>query len=543
MRVWCREVNRVGFDFNPYGQTGYFSESADRSDITTPETQVGRGLYRIQAKRRQKALKWLCRSIILRSAVRPPSGIPSVLSKFAAYIHGTLKKYRMLTPRDRILAGVSGGADSVCLAVVLKELGIEFAVAHLNHGLRGMESDGDEEFTRELAEKLGVQFFAKAVSLLRPSPDAAHRPLPGGEAAGREARKSFFKELVDEHGFTKIALAHTRNDRVETFLMNLLRGSGSEGLVSTAPVSGNIVRPLIEVERDQIEAYLKKQDQGWRTDRTNFDPAFTRNRLRHIVLPELQSKFNANLIQTLARTVEIIEGEDAWMRDLAENWLREQGTKHEGDFIIPVSGLESAPIAFIRRVLRTALRATGSDLRDVTFDQIEAVRGLLESGKSGKVVQIPRHLQVTREFDQLVFRQEPYAAPQEPYAAPNYDYELKIPGSVHIPEIGRVFRAEIIETEANDRGRGRVFVDGESIGAYVRIRNWKPGDYYRPVGLPGGKLKRLFQRARIPRGHRTGWPVIVANSAIVWVASFPVSREFVPRGRSQKKVAFEALPS
>src|SRR5262249_8315058 len=159
------------------------------------------------------------------------------------------------------------------------------------------------------------------------------------------------------------------------------------------------------------------------------------------------------LIQTLARTVEIIEGEDVWMRDLAENWLREQGTETEGNFIIPVSALESAPIAFIRRVLRTALRATGSDLRDVTFDQIEAVRGLLESGKSGKVVQIPKHLQVTREFDQLVFR-------QEPYAAPNYDYELKIPGSVHIPEIGRVFRAEIIETEANDRGHNRVFVDG-----------------------------------------------------------------------------------
>jgi len=118
---------------------------------------------------------------------------------------------------------------------------------------------------------------------------------------------------------------------------------------------------------------------------------------------------------------------------------------------------------------------------------------------------------------------------------------LKIPGSVHIPELGKVFRAEIIETEANDQGPQRVFVDAESIGPYVRIRNWNPGDYYRPVGLPGGKLKKLFQRARIPRGHRAGWPVIVAESMIVWVASFPVSREFAPRGCSQKKVAFEAL--
>ena len=442
----------------------------------------------------------------------------------------------MLTASDRVLAGVSGGADSVCLALVLRELGIEFGVAHLNHGLRGLESDGDEEFTKQLAEKLGVEFFAKRVSLLRPSADASHRPLQGGEAAGREARKSFFKELVNEHGFTKIALAHTRNDRVETFMMNLLRGSGSEGLVSTAPVSGNIVRPLIEVERDEVEGYLKEQQQNWRTDYTNFDLAFTRNRLRHVVLPELTSQFNPNLIQTLARTVEIIEGEDAWMRDLAENWLRVQGRKEEETFVIPVSKLESTPIAFIRRVLRAALRATGSDLLDVTFDQIETVRALLKSGKSGKIVQIPGRMQVTREFDQLVFR-------REPHAACNYDYELKIPGSVHIPEVGRVFRAEIVETDANDQGLERVFVDAASIGACVRIRNWSPGDYYRPVGLPGGKLKKLFQRARIPRGHRTGWPVIVANSTIVWVASFPVSRDFFPRGCSQKKVAFEALPS
>jgi tRNA(Ile)-lysidine synthase len=447
----------------------------------------------------------------------------------------------MLTGRDCVLAGVSGGADSVCLAVVLKELGIELAIAHLNHGLRGLESDGDEEFTRKLAEELGVRFFAKTVSLLRPSPNAAadqqpHRPLPWGEAAGRDARKSFFNEVAQKHGFTKIALAHTRNDRVETFLMNLLRGSGSEGLISTAPVSGNTIRPLIEAERNEVETYLNEQEQRWRTDFTNFDPAFARNRLRHVVLPELATKFNPNLIQTLARTIEILEGEDAWMRALAEKWLRERGANDEGNFVIPVSGLESAPTGFIRRVLRTALRVAGSDLRDVTFDQIEAVRSLLESRKSGKIVQIPGRMQVAREFDRLVFRREPQAPPK-------YDYELKIPGSVHIPEVGRVIRAEIVETEANDQGRKRVFVDAESIGPYVRIRNWNPGDYYHPVGLPGGKLKKLFQRARIPRGHRTGWPVIVANSTIVWVASFPVSREFAPRGCSLKKVAFEALPS
>jgi len=466
-----------------------------------------------------------------------------MLSNLVAQIRGTIQKHQMLTSRERVLAGVSGGADSVCLALVLNELGLDVAVAHVNHGLRGAESDTDEEFTKELAGTLGVPFFATKVALSGPAPAASalwlsRRPLPGGEAnleaAGREARRQFFIETARRRGYTKIALAHTRNDRVETFLMNLLRGAGSEGLVSMAPVSGNTIRPLIETGRNEVEAYLTENNQSWRTDSSNFDLGFARNRLRHAVIPELESRFNPSLIQTLARTVEILEAEDAWMRAVADQWLSEHGRKEENDFLIPAAELKSAPAGLVRRILRTVLRLAGSGLRDVSFGHIEAVRALLEEGKSGKFVQIPGGLQAAREFGRLVFR-------QAPAAWTDYTYELKIPGEVYIPEVGKVFRAEIVEIEANQALGQRVFVDGESMGPYVTIRNWKPGDYYRPVGLPAGKLKKLFQRARIPRGHRMRWPVIVADSTIVWVASFPVSREFAPRGQSQKKVAFEAL--
>src|SRR4029077_11835739 len=119
---------------------------------------------------------------------------------------------------------------------------------------------------------------------------------------------------------------------------------------------------------------------------------------------------------------------------------------------------------------------------------------------------------------------------------------LKIPGSVHIPELRKMFKAEIVGLEGLEPHGQRVFVDADSIGPYVRIRNWKPGDYYKPVGLPAGKLKKLFQRARIPRSQRHRWPVFVSDASIIWVASFPVAREFAPRGCSQKIVAFEELP-
>ena len=150
-------------------------------------------------------------------------------------------------------------------------------------------------------------------------------------------------------------------------------------------------------------------------------------------------------------------------------------------------------------------------------------------------MEIPGGTEVAREFEL-----SGVPAKARPNSA-EYEYELKIPGYVHIPELGKMFRAEIIESEAAETAGQRVFVDADSIGPYVRIRNWKPGDYYRPVGLPAGKLKKLFQRARIPRSHRASWPVVVADSTIIWVASFPVSREFAPRGRSQKIVAIEAL--
>ena len=177
----------------------------------------------------------------------------------------------------------------MCLALVLTELGYEIAIAHLNHGLRGAASDEDETFTATLAEQLGVRYFSRKVLLL----------AGNVEASGRDARKDFFHELAKLHGFKSIAVAHTRNDRVETFLLNLLRGAGPEGLVSMAPIAGKTIRPLIKTSREDVEAYLEERNQPWRMDPTNFNPGFARNRLRHKLIPELQSEFNPNLVETL----------------------------------------------------------------------------------------------------------------------------------------------------------------------------------------------------------------------------------------------------
>jgi tRNA(Ile)-lysidine synthase len=330
---------------------------------------------------------------------------------------------------------------------------------------------------------------------------------------------------------------------VETFLMNLLRGAGTEGLVSMAPVAGSVIRPLIERSREEVESYLKDRNQGWRTDETNLDTGFARNRLRHVLIPRLAVDFNPNIQETLSRTVEILEGEDEWMRAVTDRLisaltrpLSPAGVSRGERLGLDAYLLQNEPVGLVRRVIREAVRRAGSDLQNVTFEQFESVRDLLGPGKSGKFVQIPGGIEAVREFENLVFRRVSRAAVQ-------YEYRLQIPGEVHIPEISRVFRAAIVRKEATEKGAQGVLVDADAIGPYVIIRNWKPGDYYRPVGLPAGKLKKLFQRARVPRSHRSNWPVVVADSTIVWVASFPVSREFVPGERSQRLVVIEEIES
>jgi len=432
----------------------------------------------------------------------------------------------MLSLQDRVLAGVSGGADSTALLFALHELGYKLAVAHLNHGLRGTESDQDEQFVRDLANRLALPFFSQA---------AAIREAAGNvEAAGRQARRNFFESLARDHGFNKVALAHNREDRVETFLLHLMRGAGSEGLVSMAPVSGATVRPLIESSRPEIEAFLTELGQSWRTDRTNLDMSFARNRMRLEVLPRLTSLFNVQLPDSLTRTITLLEEEDHWMNGVAEVWLNE----HPG-VGLDVTELRALPPALVRRLIRLMLRRAGWDLTDVTFDHIEAVRGLLEDGKSGKSIQLPRRLVVRREFHRLGFSEAPQSAAE-------FAYDLSIPGMLRVPELGRVFSATFVSEpvdaqQAFSDAPTRVLVDASGLGSCVKIRSWKPGDYYKPAGWPAGKIKKLFQRARVPRSQRGRWPLFTTESAVIWVTSFPVSREFTPSADSKKIVAFEAL--
>ena len=207
-----------------------------------------------------------------------------------------IRENRMISEDDVVIAGVSGGADSVCLLFVLCELqrsmGFRVKVCHVNHGLRGEEADADERYVVELCRRMGVEcrIFREDVELI------ARNRKQSQEEAGRAVRRAAFERMCREDGGTKIATAHHRDDNVETVLMNISRGTGIQGLCGIWPVRGKWIRPLLYLDRCQIEAFLTDQKLAWRTDLTNNEDSYTRNRIRHNIIPAMTEQINAGTV-------------------------------------------------------------------------------------------------------------------------------------------------------------------------------------------------------------------------------------------------------
>ena len=239
----------------------------------------------------------------------------------------TIKKYNLIENGDKIVLGVSGGPDSICMLNILndirndKKLHMEFdiIVAHVNHLIRE-EAKEDEIFVENFCKKINVPFYSKSIDIQK----IANNNKMGTEEAGRDARYSFFDEVLGVTNSNKVAIAHNKNDKVETMIMNLLRGSGIVGLKGIEPVKNNkYIRPLIECERFEIEQYCKCNKIDARIDRTNFENIYTRNKIRNVVIPYIKSEFNPNIIETMDRLSHLIKEEDDFLNSLVADKYNE----------------------------------------------------------------------------------------------------------------------------------------------------------------------------------------------------------------------------
>lgn len=439
-----------------------------------------------------------------------------------------IRERGLLRAGDRVTVAVSSGADSVALLRVLLELrfelGIVLTVAHFNHQLRGDDSDADEEFVAELARQHDLLFFAGRANVRE---HAAANKL-SIEHAAREMRYQWSCALAREQHFDAVATAHNSDDQAETVLMKFLRGAGTRGLAGIHPVlirdGMPIVRPLLETSRAEIEGYLHSLNQPWREDHTNRDSRHTRNRIRHELLPLLERDYNPNLRQLLSETAEIARDEEAawevlaakcldrWHQDGRRLLLQDQPSGNPSEFL-------SESVALQRRALKCFLERHGIAIE---FHHVESVR--LCAHRDGSVVSLPGGWQAKREGHWLELI-SPSTTAEKPGGS--YKYCLPLPGRCAIPEAGIVLQATIVPSEAAALAPRGSLLCLAKIGPNLLIRNWLPGDRFRPAHTGSKeKLKRLFSEKHIPADQRPLWPVALAGAQIVWVRGFPPAHDY-----------------
>ncbi|MGC8863560.1 MAG: tRNA lysidine(34) synthetase TilS [Armatimonadota bacterium] len=444
-------------------------------------------------------------------------------------------KHRMFASGDAVLAAVSGGPDSVAMLHALHaracEFGITLRVAHMNHGIRGDDSDADEAFVRDLAARMAVPITVERVSV----PRIRMRMRAGEEEAARVIRYSFLQETASDFNCTKIAVGHTADDRAETVLLNVLRGAGIEGLGSMRPVTGKIVRPLIDTWRCEIEAYLDKHGLEYKIDATNLDTGRVRNRVRHVLIPILERDYNPQVKAALVRLARIAESVQELVERLAGQALL--GVEYRS--AIDARLLSELPRAIVAEIVRSELEQAKGGLTDVTFDQIERVVDALGTGEDFTITLPSGKLYAERLGED--FR---IGSGRRGIAVKPFERALAVPGRTRVPGIGLTIDAEIRGPFEIPHVRPNVAVlDADTVTGSLRVRNVLPGDRIRPFGMRGTKkLQDLFVDKRIPPSERARAAVVVDDEKLVWVVGIAASESCRVTDKTQRIIRLAAVP-
>jgi len=440
----------------------------------------------------------------------------------------------LLKPGLRLAVGLSGGADSVALLCALadrsSELGLVLHAAHLHHGLRGEEADSDAEFTRELASRLNIPFHearvdiaaeARRVTKASQISETAPGDLPADsiEGTARRLRYAWFRQLLREVPLDAIATAHTFDDQAETVLAKFLRGAWTEGISGIHPVlnypEGSILRPLLQTARFQVEAFLQEKHQPWREDSTNRHLTFTRNRIRHELLPQLES-WNQQLREHLAQMAELARDEESWWQSEIQRLassviLRGRPVRGGGrasttadGIALDIARLIAEPPAVQRRVLRYAASLLESS---PDFAATESLRALAVSGRAGQKLELAHDLHAERTHRELRLTRGPFAGGKN-LESETLRYECVVPGVLDAPGFGCSIRLDFHPASSYSAETSPTAV----------LRPWKPGDRVRLRYSSGPrKVKEVLERMKVSGQDRSTWPVLEVGGCILWM--------------------------
>lgn len=435
----------------------------------------------------------------------------------------TIEENNMINKGDKVIVALSGGPDSMTLLHILYNLREKYDMkvyaAHINHMLRSADSDEDEVACRAFCQEREIEFFSKSVDIA----SVATQNNISTEMAGRDARYSFFEELLHKLEANKVAIAHNLNDQAETVLMRLMRGTGIEGLIGIKPIRDEIyIRPIININRQEIEEYCHGNNLPVRIDKTNFEPIYSRNKVRLELIPYIQKNFNSDIITTINRMCELLKRDEDYIQQNVTKVFQKYCDITEEKVIIYKDTFCFHP-SIVSRVIRKALLIFQGDINNIQNIHIENVIKLQKS-PTGKFTILPKEILVRNVYGDIEITRE------SKNKKVNTDVSIKLAiGENYIDELGMKVCIKPVTNykTMNFKGNDNIKYFNSTNIKNITLRFRKNGDRFSPLGIKGSKkLKDIFIDFKIPREMRDFIPLLCFDEDISWIIGYKISDKF-----------------
>lgn len=448
-----------------------------------------------------------------------------MLKKVTNYIN----ENKLLEKKDKVLVALSGGPDSVCLLHILYKLkdifNIELGAIHINHMLRGEESDKDEKYIGELCEKLGINYYVKRIDIEY----IAKQTGVSLEVAGRNERYNAFEEVKKEHEYTKIAIAHNANDQAETILMRMMRGTGLEGLVGIkASREGGIIRPILCLNREEIEKYCEDSDLRPRIDASNYERVYSRNKVRLDILPYMKENFNRDIIDTLNRMAILLQRDNEFIEEYSKESYEKYCKTINGELIIYNKLFKEEKESIITRVIIRAFKNMSNSHQNFEMKHIYEVINLVNKG-TGKKINLTNKIVAENTYGNIILRKNKDNYQECVKVKENINIlRDNIPEKIEFNNYNIYFELYKNETKVEFSKNSLIkLFDYDKIKEKIIVRHRKEGDRMIPLGMSGNKkIKDIFINAKIPKEERDLTPILCFDEKISWVVGLKTSQEF-----------------
>ena len=430
-------------------------------------------------------------------------------------IKNFISENSLINENDRILVGLSGGPDSIFLLYILHNyFNNQLIIAHINHKLRGIDSDLDEKFIRTISQKLKIPLYVIREDVKKLST----KNKKSIEEVGRDVRFSFFNKILKVENFNKIALGHNLDDNVETILINFIKGSGMKGLIGIPEKRDNIIHPIINIKKEEILKYLEENKIEYRIDKTNFETDYLRNKVRNYLLPIIEKEFNKNFKEKILALSNILKVENRFLDDLVEN-IKNDILKFEDDFVkIDLKKLQNLHLSLKRRLIRKVIDHFNKDLREYPLDHIDKVISL-ENKKTGKEIELPLNLIAVKDKNNIIIERRDFEIP---------DFYIEIPDIGSYQEIGMKIELSLVEKISKVKDPFISFFDYDKIELPLKIRKPMFGEKFKPLGLKKEKkIQDFFVDSGIPKSVRWNLPILLdKKDDILWIVGVRISDDY-----------------